>query len=175
MSAPVTPDPTPGEVGLSEADCEKLCFCGDVHDCQTEADSDRLEAACDEFRARVERILAARTAALRAEVEGLKRDLEFSRQTTTNVMEALAASGSETAAAEARAEEAERQAEDRANENATLVHQARAELAELRAKVERVRRALDDELVNLADDGARLSHSVVRRVEAALGGGSDGA
>lgn len=32
----------------------------------------------------------------------------------------------------------------------------------------RVRRVLDDELANLADDGARLSHSVVRRVEAAL-------
>lgn len=32
----------------------------------------------------------------------------------------------------------------------------------------RVRRALDDELQNLADDGARLSHSVVRRIEAAL-------
>ena len=45
---------------------------------------------------------------------------------------------------------------------------ARAEAAE--AKVARVERALADELENLADDGARLSHSVVRRIEAALAG-----
>ena len=31
-----------------------------------------------------------------------------------------------------------------------------------------MRRVLDDELANLADDGARLSHSVVRRMEAVL-------
>lgn len=42
----------------------------------------------------------------------------------------------------------------------------RAEDAERRLAA--VRRALDDELANLADDGARLSHSVVRRIEAIL-------
>jgi hypothetical protein len=49
---------------------------------------------------------------------------------------------------------------------------ARAELAALRERVEAMRRVLDDELANLADDGARLSHAVVRRMEAALGGQS---
>lgn len=44
----------------------------------------------------------------------------------------------------------------------------RDRLAELTAERERVRRILDDELANLADDGARLSHAVVRRLEAAL-------
>lgn len=38
------------------------------------------------------------------------------------------------------------------------------------ATIARVRRALDDELANLANDGARLSNSVVRRIEAALDG-----
>lgn len=33
---------------------------------------------------------------------------------------------------------------------------------------ERMQRVLDDELANLADDGARLSHAVVRRMEAVL-------
>lgn len=46
----------------------------------------------------------------------------------------------------------------------------RAENARLRETIARVERALDDELANLADDGARLSHSVVRRIEAALRG-----
>ena len=41
-------------------------------------------------------------------------------------------------------------------------------LADLRAAIKAIRRALDDELANLADDGARLSHSVVRRIEALL-------
>lgn len=39
-----------------------------------------------------------------------------------------------------------------------------------RTAIERVRRALDDEIANLADDGARLSHAVVRRIESALAG-----
>jgi len=43
-----------------------------------------------------------------------------------------------------------------------------AKVAELERVIANVRRALDDELANLADDGARLSHSVVRRIEAAL-------
>ena len=54
--------------------------------------------------------------------------------------------------------------------------EARAALAErdaLRATVARVERALDDEEANLADDGARLSHAVVRRLRAVLAGGQD--
>ena len=51
------------------------------------------------------------------------------------------------------------------------------ELEAQRALVGRVERVLDDEEANLADDGARLAHSVVRRVRAALatptGGASD--
>ena len=41
-----------------EALAEALCFCGDVHDCQTTQDSDRLKAACDRNVARVRDLLA---------------------------------------------------------------------------------------------------------------------
>lgn len=43
-------------------------------------------------------------------------------------------------------------------------------LAEAEVRLAGVRRVLDDESANLADDGARLSHSVVRRIEAVLDG-----
>ena len=45
--------------------------------------------------------------------------------------------------------------------------------AERDALREGMRRVLDDELANLADDGARLSHSVVRRMEAVLDASPD--
>lgn len=43
----------------------------------------------------------------------------------------------------------------------------------LAARLAKVERALDDEEANLADDGARLSHAVVRRVRAAARGEGD--
>lgn len=81
------------------------------------AERERIVAEAAFWQARIEgnRINAefiahARTdiPLLLAALDEARRDLEFSRQTTTNVMEALAASGAETAAAEARAAAADR-------------------------------------------------------------------
>lgn len=47
-------------------------------------------------------------------------------------------------------------------------HTSGALIPAVRELRDRIRSVLDDELANLADDGARTSHSVVRRMEAAL-------
>jgi hypothetical protein len=57
--------------------------------------------------AQIERIVAERLRVVEGERDAARGDLVFSRQTTTNVMEALADSGAETLAALARAESAE--------------------------------------------------------------------
>jgi hypothetical protein len=50
-------------VRLTDAEREALCICGEPLAGQTEADSDRLTAACEGNQAAVERILTARLAA----------------------------------------------------------------------------------------------------------------